>query len=352
LTILLALSLLAAAATYRYVEQPARRIAFVRVPRVVGAGVLSLAVIALMGRQIDKSHGWTFNIDPEIRRLDMIARSENVYRRACSGPKNIFRDDEACTFGRPRTWGSYDIAIFGDSYADAYAPAMNLLAKEAGLSGRQITVGGCLALLGYYEIISPYATEARCRALREAMFRFVGGNSRLQIAVLAHRWSIYTGTDLYSDEGRQPFYLLGSNQDDRSEQRSLQVFRASLEKTVEFFVERGIHVLLLGEVPPLGRDPMKCVAASIKGSLDKYACRRPAAEVHKRLDGMNHLLSEVANRRSGVSFYSPLEAMCNETSCGPIVDSVYMYRDSGHLNRIGAEHLSQSMRLPEVRPRQ
>jgi peptidoglycan/LPS O-acetylase OafA/YrhL len=351
LTILLALSLLAAAATYRYVEQPARRIAFVRVPRVVGAGVLSLAVIALMGRQIDKSHGWTFNLDSEIRRLDMVARSENVYRRACSGPKNIFRDDDACTFGRPRTLGSYDIAIFGDSYADAYAPAMNLLAKEASLSGRQITVGGCLALLGYYEIISPYATEARCRALREAMLRFVEGNSRLQIAVLAHRWSIYTGTDLYSDEGHQPIYLLGFSGDERSEQRSLQVFRASLEKTIDFFVGHGIHVLLLGEVPPLGRDPMKCVAASIKGSLDKYACRRPGTEVHKRLDGMNYLLSEVANHRSGVSFYSPIAAMCDETSCGPIVDSVYMYRDGGHLNRIGAEHLSQYMHLPEIRTR-
>src|SRR5262249_38087520 len=142
-------------------------------------------------------------------------------------------------------------------------------------------------------------------------------------------WSIYTGNDLYSDEGRQPFYLLGSSQDDRSEQRSLQVFRASLEKTIDFFVGRGIHVLLLGEVPPLGRDPMKCVAASIKGGLDNYACHRPATEVHKRLDGVNHLLSEVANRRSGVSFYSPLEAMCDETSCSPIVDSVYMYRDGG-----------------------
>jgi len=352
LIILLAFSLLAAAATYRYVEQPARRIAFVRVPRVLGAGVLSLAAIALVGQQIDKSHGWTFNLDPEIRRLDTIARSESVYHRACSGPKNIFRDDEACTFGRARTLGSYDIAIFGDSYADAYAPAMNLLAKQAGLSGRQITVGGCLGLLGYYEIISPYATEARCRALREAMLRFVEVNSRLQIAVLAHRWSIYTGTDLYSDEGRQPYYLLGSSQDDKSEQRSLQVFRASLEKTVDFFVGRGIHVLLLGEVPPLGRDPMKCVAASIRHGLDKHACRRPLTEVRKRLDGMNHLLSEVANRHSGVSFYSPLGVMCDETSCGPMVQSVYMYRDSGHLNRIGAEHLSQSMRLPEARPRQ
>jgi len=127
----------------------------------------------------------------------MITRSENIYRRACSGPKNIFRDDEACTFGRPRTLGSYDIAIFGDAYADAYTPAMNLLAQEAGLSGRQITVGGCLALLGYSEIISPNAIEAHCRALRAAMLRFVEGNSRLQIAVLAHRWRIETvGTSI------------------------------------------------------------------------------------------------------------------------------------------------------------
>src|SRR5262249_27592191 len=168
----------------------------------------------------------------------------------------------------------------------------------------------------------------------------------------AHRWSIYTGTDLHSDEGPQPFYLLGSSQDDRSEQRSLQVFRANLAKIINFFVGRAIHALLLGEVPSLGRDPRRCVAVSIKGGLDKYACHRPATGVHKRLDGVTRLLSEVANSRSGVSFYSPLEAMRDETSCSQIVDSVYIYRDGGHLNRIGAEHLSQSMRLPEVRPRQ
>jgi peptidoglycan/LPS O-acetylase OafA/YrhL len=350
LIMLLALSLLAAAATCRYVEQPARRISFVRVPRVVAAGVLSLAAIALIGRHIDKNYGWTFNLNPEIRRLDMTARSENVYRKACSGPKNIFRNDEACTFGRPRTLGSYNIAIFGDSYADHYTPAMDLLAQEAGLSGRQITVGGCLALLGYYEIISPYATEARCRALREAMLRFVQGNSQLQIAVLAHRWSIYTGTALYREEGHQPFYLLASSRDERSEQRSLQVLRESLEKTVDFFEGRGVHVLLLGEPPPLGRDPIKCVAASIKGGLDVHTCRRPAAEVRHRLDAVNRLFSDVANRHNGVSFYSPLDTMCDEAWCSPIVDGVYMYRDSGHLNRIGAEHLSRTIQahLPDL----
>src|SRR5215831_3658517 len=126
-----------------------------------------------------------FQPRPRDSPLDAAIRSENALRRPCSGPKN-FRDDEACTFGQPRTGGSYDMAIFGDSHANHYTPAMGLLAQQAGMSGRQITVGGCLALLGYSEIVSPHATEMDCRSLREAMVRFVRENPRLQIAVLAH----------------------------------------------------------------------------------------------------------------------------------------------------------------------
>ena len=254
--------------------------------------------IALVGQQIDKSRGgWTFNLDPEIRRLDATARSENIYRRACSGPKNIARSDEACTFGRPRDTAAYDMAIFGDSHADHYTPAMSVLAQRAGMSGRQITVGGCLALLGYYEIVSPYATEARCRSLRDAVLRFVEENPRLQVAVLAHHWSIYMGKTLYQDEGKQPFYLLGSRQDERSEQRSLHVLQQSLEQTIDLFEQRGIHVVLLGEVPPLGRDPIKCIAAAVKRGLGAQGCRRPASEVQQRLGAINRQLADLARRR-------------------------------------------------------
>ena len=352
LTCLLAVSLLAAFATYRYVEQPARRLSMPRAPYVIGSGVLALAAIALVGQQIDKSRGgWTFNLDPEIRRLDATARSENIYRRACSGPKNIARSDEACTFGRPRDTAAYDMAIFGNSHADHYTPAMSVLAQRAGMSGRQITVGGCLALLGYYEIVSPYATEARCRSLRDAVLRFVEENPRLQVAVLAHHWSIYMGKTLYQDEGKQPFYLLGSRQDERSEQRSLHVLQQSLEQTIDLFEQRGIHVVLLGEVPPLGRDPIKCIAAAVKRGLGAQGCRRPASEVQQRLGAINRQLADLARRRSNVSFFSPLDTMCDRTWCSPIVDGVYMYRDGDHLNRIGAEHLARSMRLPHLAPR-
>ena len=47
-----------------------------RAPQVIGAGGLSLGAVALAGHEIDTSRGWTFNLDPEFRRLDTAARSE------------------------------------------------------------------------------------------------------------------------------------------------------------------------------------------------------------------------------------------------------------------------------------
>jgi len=38
------------------------------------------------------------------------------------------------------------------------------------MSGRQITVGGGLALPGYCELVSPFATQGSCGSPREAIF--------------------------------------------------------------------------------------------------------------------------------------------------------------------------------------
>ena len=217
------------------------------------------------------------------------------------------------------------------------------------MSGRQITVGGCLALLGYYEVVSPYATEESCRSLREAMVHFVRENPSLRIAVLAHNWSVYAGKAIFDDQA--PIYVVASRTDERSQQRSLQVLRQSLEQTIDFFQQRGIHVVLLGEVAIFARDPVKCIAAALRQGDNLQSCRRPLQEVRERLDTMNNLLSELATRHGYASFISPLAAMCDNAWCSPVANGVYMYRDRSHLNRVGAEQLARSMRVPHLEPR-
>jgi hypothetical protein len=63
------------------------------------------------------------------------------------------------------------------------------------------------------------------------------------------------------------------------------------------------------------------------------------------------MLAELAQRRDNVSFFSPLATLCDEVWCSPVRDQIYLYRDRVHLNRIGAEYLARSVRLPHPAPR-
>jgi hypothetical protein len=126
------------------------------------------------------------------------------------------------------------------------------------------------------------------------MVRFVRVNPRLQAAVRAHDWSVSGGRAIFDNQAA--FYALVSRTDERSHQRSLQ-------------------------------------------------------EVEERLDTMNKPLSELAARDRNVSFVSPLEAMCDKAWCSPVANGIYMYRDRGHLNGVGAEQLARSMRVPHMEPR-
>src|SRR5262245_53884614 len=136
-----------------------------------------------------------------------------------------------------------------------------------------------------------------------------------------------------------------------SAQRSLEVLRHSLEQTIDFLAARGIQVLLMGEVPLYDRDPIKCVTAAIKEGLGAQGCRISAKAVQERIGATNRMLAELAAAHDNVSFFSPLATMCDEVWCSPVVDHVYLYRDRMHLNRIGAEYLARSMRLPHPAPR-
>jgi hypothetical protein len=311
----------------------------------IGGGLLALATVALAGDSVGKNGGWTFNIDPRLRQLDAAVRSGNIYRKRCFGADNAFRNDDACTFGHARENGSYDMAIFGDSHADHFVPAIALLAEKAGLSGRQITVGGCLALLGY-DNRSPYRRKALCPSSPKAMVRFVEQNPGLKLAVLAHRWSIYNGTPYSDGEKTKTIYLLAFPADQKSPQRSRVILRQGLEQTLDFFESRGIKVLLLGEVPPPGRDPTRCIAHAIRNGEPPDSCGRAESEALREISESNRLLATEAAKRKNVTFFSPTNVLCKDGWCGVVRDNVYIYRDGTHLTRRAAELFADYIRLP------
>ena len=343
---LLVLSLVAAIVTYRLVEQPLRHMTAFRPQRVVATGLLCLAAFAVASYRMERDRGWALNLDPAIRQLDATARSKSTYQQKMLWRRLAFGSDEACTFGHSRRSGSFDLAIFGDLHANHYAPAISVLAKAAGLSGRQFTIAACPALLGNFEIHSPYGTRAICPSLRESWCDLWSRTRACAWSCLPSRGPSYTGKALIAQEGRKIAHLVASRGDERSERRSSEILRRGLEETLDFFAAKGIPVLLLGEVPPLGRDPVRCMASAIKQNRPHNTCGRDIAEVSRIVGETNALLAELARTRRNVFYFSPSDAMCDQGWCNAVIDGIFMYRDATHLNKLGAERLAQVMRLP------
>jgi peptidoglycan/LPS O-acetylase OafA/YrhL len=341
---LLTVSLAAAALTYRFVERPARAIPVAHFGAVLGGGLLMLSLFAFSGQSMARGHDWAFNVHPGLRELDEIVRSESPYKKACFGADNAFRNNDTCTFGRPRENGSFDMAVMGDSHANHFVPTIAILAQAAGLSGRQITVGGCLAFLGY-ENRFPRTRAERCPTLRDSVVGFVEQNPKLKLVVLAHRWSAYSGTLSTSTEPGKSIYLQQFPNDTTSPERTLEVFRHSLEQTLDFFERHGIVVLLLGEVPPLRMNPTSCIAKSIWNDRAPETCGRSEIEVRGDIAATAALLIEQASRRPNVTYVSPTSSMCASGWCAAVQGGVDMYRDRSHLNLKGAERLAGTLDL-------
>lgn len=340
---LLIASLAAAALTYRLVERPARSIEIAHFKPVLGGGVLMLLLFVFFGQSMARGHDWALNSHPGLRELDRVVKSESPYKKSCFGAENAFRNNDACTFGRPRENDSFDMVIMGDSHANHFVPTMAILAHAAGLSGREVTAGACLALLGY-ENRFPHTRAGRCPALRDSVVRFVEENSKLKLVVLAHRWSAYSGTLSAHDPGKRIFLQQFPN-DKISPERTLEVFRNSLKRTLDFLEQHEITVLLLGEVPRLEKDPTPCIAKAIRSGKAPDICGRLESEVRGDIAATAALLIEEASRRRNVTYVSPASLMCASGWCAAVQGGVYMYRDRSHLNLKGAERLAGTLKL-------
>ena len=126
---------------------------------------------------------------PEIRRLDDAVRSESALRRHCSGLKNIFRDNEACTFGRSHAGNFCDVAALAvttPTTARRRSPASSAGRDVGAANHRRWRSGAAWPLRARFTFCHP--RELRLAARGD--LHFVQDDPRLQVAVRAHNWSV------------------------------------------------------------------------------------------------------------------------------------------------------------------
>jgi SGNH domain (fused to AT3 domains) len=102
-------------------------------------------------------------------------------------------------------------------------------------------------------------------------------------------------------------------------------------------------VLTVGQPPPFGSNPLRCVVTALRWGLHSELCALEAPATEARLAYAKQMLRDIARDTPDTSVVFLDELICGPKKCRPWLNDTYLYRDDDHLNPSGARILFQSL---------
>ena len=329
---LIAASVVLAAATYRWVEQPARTSRIVLTPeRVFAAGLGSAAVVAAVAGVVKGTHGLPMRLSPEVAAIERRA-SVGGQRASRCGANMRGKIDAACPLGRSDVKPT--VLVWGDSHAWMLAPTLDAVGKELGLGISLVTRSGCPGLLdsGRHGL-----GKKKCASAYQAQLDEVLKLGTIQHVVLISRWQTVAAGKALTEElsARVP---APSPEEHARRTRALET---SFDRTLAYFREIALRVTVLGPVPDL---PVHLPTAMTKASMrgHQFALAYDFQDFSERHRGVLRLMKK-AEGQARVDVIQPAQVLCPAGACRFWDNNMPFYRDDDHLSERGGEELRPSL---------
>ncbi|MCI2956076.1 acyltransferase [Agromyces atrinae] len=325
-------------ALYAAVESPLRQLSYLRTrrPWVTFASTLTAmaVVIAMCGAYffvdrgrplasneaapalIDTSPAGTAfvpsNMDPDLRS----AESDNpvLYGDGCNLPETATTVRWDCVYGSDTA--SSSIAIFGDSHAAQWFPAILEIAEKRDASVTSFTKARCSSV--DVEKMFQGRPYSECDAWREEVIE-----------------------KLVSDP---PDLVVLSNFGSGELRDTSRTFNAIWADGLEATVSRlsaVTHVVVIADTPSGNIDPLVCLSANLTSA---HTCDRPRSE------SVNSELTDIERRvtaSAGGDFVDMTEYFCNDETCPVVIGNALVTRDRHHItasmSRLLAPALEQEL---------
>ena len=216
--------------------------------------------------------------------------------RFCGAPDG---DSATCVAGNPAA--ATTVALFGDSHATAWFPAMARLADERDWRLLNITEGSCLSIeVNHLDTnLRQYCANWRPRAIARIV------RERPQIVVMTNR-SWY---NLVKPGGEEPLYP--------PDDGYAEVWKAGLASAIAEIRPYVGSIVILGDTPRLGFVGPDCIAQH-----SDYATRcttpRSTAITEDILDG-----ERAVAEATGSIFIDPTDWFCSKDTCPAVIGRVH-----------------------------
>ena len=353
------LALALAALTYRFVEQPMRRLAAHRPKLATSSLAAGMIAMAVMGWGLWKKAptSWPDHRAAALAQIPLWDEARLYRDDTCLAHPGVNpwrRDDFFCR-GDPDTarW-----ALLGDSHGNAVAAGLmkSMPGQWVNLGG-----GGCMPFGGVDSGSDDMGLQCPAE-IPEAFMRHVITSPNIQGVLINVRGAFYVnGTDVGSAaEGRQRWLRETPEVSSSTPKRAADnaaIFRAGVRRTLHALGPTGKQVIWLLNTPELGADVSTCLnplaGQAWLGSASACAITA-SSHMARNTVYRDIVLSEIrrwnAERPPGTSevkTLNPAEALCKAGQCALVMDGVPLYRDGDHLSMQGSDLLARWL-LPRL----
>ena len=270
-----------------------------------------------------------FSVSPKI--IESFSMSEREHD--CFDKIKVHeRDDWLCDLGNQAE--NISFFVFGDSHALALLPSFDEAAKQANQRGVITGASGCPPLLGVFALRSDQS-DRDCYVLNRRVFEFIKQSKITKIFLVA-RWTYYTDGGYEQND----FSHIGKTKSTHgSLNNSRDAFKAGIEQTFEEYLEIGVHVYLVEQIPQqiCGPKNVYYKLSTVAGGMGDIIKEESVNFMqHQKLQQYVTLNFAKYRNRTGITILSLDDVFLHDGKFLIGTTNQSFYSDDDHLSKAGA----------------
>lgn len=253
------------------------------------------------------------NLQPSL--LNAIQDRPITYADHCHTQENLKPSTKPCIYGD--TTSDITVALFGDSHALSWFPALNQVAKEKHWKLLSLTMSAC----------TPADIPAYNRSTASLMNNCpIWRQASIQRIIHAHPFLILVA-------GTSGFATAINGVEIKGAQRTA-IYTAGMNRTIAKLQTSGAQVVMMSDTPAQAQDPLVCLSAHPKSTL---ACATPAATA---ISSDWIAVERQIAKKNGISLIEPQLWVCPTDPCPVVIGNLLTYFDTGHMTATFSQALA------------
>lgn len=330
---LIVLSILIAALSYYFIEQPVRKkriFASQKHAFIAGISVLALLVIVSSGMIYDaKERQKAAGIIQQAFNESQVphVRQESCFER----PPKELQTNGLC-FSGDLNKEKVSLFLWGDSHADSLMPLIEKIAKDTGIKAATYAHGKCPPVFGAY-----YEDKNQCEQTKSYVKSFIE-KQRPDHVLLVSRWGANIAGPRHKKKTDIADLLKDNTLSSKTPDDAYRVFERNFASTLDFLNQNGSQIWILKQVPEQDYTPQKVLKRAMDNKSLSSLQAMPFSE-HQKLQSRVHSIFGKLNQ-DNLNLLDPSLFLCpEEKECPFMHDNHFLYRDDDHLSPYGAYHI-------------